>query len=288
MGEMAHTASHAKHVPGHGLFTPESMIWQVDREMALLLGAGRALLLQVAHPLVAAGVAEHSHFSQNPLGRLWRTLDTSYTIVFGDLDAAAAAVRRMDTVHQRVHGVLREPTDRFAAGTPYDAMDPALRLWVHATLVDTSLFVYGRFVRRLTAAQEACYYADSREMARVVGIPDEIVPPTIDDFRDYVATTLASDLAVGPTTRALAGQIFRPARSLGLGALGALLKPITIGLLPPPVRQQYGYRWGRRHEQAFDMLTRTVRAVLPAVPAVLRIVPWARAAERELRLRAAA
>ena len=270
------------------LFGPGRAIWRVDREAALLLGAGRALLLQLAHPLVAAGVAEHSRFTENPLGRLWRTLDTSYTIVFGDREAATAAVRRMDVVHRRVHGVLREATARFPAGTPYDAMDPALRLWVHATLVDTSLLAYGRFVRPLTAIEQAAYYADSREMARVVGIPEPILPPTLDDFRSYVAATLARDVAVGATARALARSIFRPRPAVGLGTVARLLEPVTVGLLPPTVREQYGHRWGRRHQQAFDALARTLRAALPAVPPVLRIVPWARAAERQLRAMVAA
>src|SRR5262245_7172864 len=112
-----------------GWFEPGSTIWTVNREAVLLLGAGRALLLQMAHPLVAAGVAEHSRFAQDPLGRLFRTLDSSYALVFGDRAAATAAVRRMDAVHGRVRGVLDEPVGRFQAGTPYDATDPLLRLW---------------------------------------------------------------------------------------------------------------------------------------------------------------
>ena len=130
--------------------------------------------------------------------------------MFGGVEAAQAAVRRMDAVHGRVHGVLPEPVGRFTAGTPYDAMDPALRLWVHATLTDTSLLVYQRFVRPLSRAEQVAYYADSRQVARLLGIPEPTVPPTLDAFRAYVAGTLARDVAVAPATRALARLIFHP------------------------------------------------------------------------------
>src|SRR5215831_14539959 len=107
--------------PGR-LYAPDRQIWKIDRETALLLGAGRALLLQLAHPLVAAGVVEHSAFARDRLGRLRRTLDLSYALVFGSLPMARAAVRRMDTVHARVRGVLTASVGRFPAGTSYDAM----------------------------------------------------------------------------------------------------------------------------------------------------------------------
>ena len=261
-------------------FAPGRLIWTIDREGILLLGAGRALLLQIAHPLVAAGVAQHSDFTADPLGRLRRTLDASYALVFGGAEAAQAAVRRMDAVHGRVHGVLPEPVGRFTAGTPYDAMDPALRLWVHATLTDTSLLVYQRFVRPLSRAEQVAYYADSRQVARLLGIPEPTVPPTLDAFRAYVAGTLARDVAVAPATRALARLIFRPPRSVTLAPVGAVLEPITVGLLPAEVRRQYGYEWTPARERLMAAFAASVRAALPAIPSLLRVVPAARAAER--------
>ena len=275
--------------PGSGpidprcLFTPDRQIWTVDRETALLLGAGRALLLQFAHPLVAAGVAEHSAFARDRLGRLRRTLDLSYALVFGDLGTAQAAVRRMDTVHARVRGVLREAVGRFPAGTPYDAMDPELRLWVHATLIDTSLVVYQRFVTPLTRAQEAEYWADSCAVAQLLGIPESMIPATLDDFRDYVARTLIRDVAVGPAARALARLILHPGGAM-LAPAAAFLKLVTVGLLPPEVRRQYGYRWSRGRARLLDASAAAVRLALPAMPRVLRVAPAARAVEGRTRL----
>ena len=265
------------------LFTPNRQIWTVDRESVLLLGAGRALLLQVAHPLVAAGVAEHSAFARDRLGRLRRTLDMSYALVFGDLDTAQAAVRRMDTVHARVRGVLQEAVGRFPAGTPYDAMDPELRLWVHATLIDTSLVVYQRFVRPLSQAQRAEYWADSCGVARLLGIPESMIPTTLDDFRDYVARTLTRDVTVGPASRALARLIFHPGGTMLVPAV-AFVKLITVGLLPSEVRCQYGYRWSRGRVRLLEAFAAAVRAALPAMPRVLRVASAARAVERRTLL----
>ena len=264
-------------------FAPGRTIWTVHRELALLVGAGRALLLQLAHPLVAAGVAEHSGFAQDPFGRLFRTLDPMYTLVFGHPEAAAAAAARMRATHARVRGVLREAVGAFPAGTPYEATDPELRLWVHATLIDTTLLVYERFVAPLSAVEQARYYADSRELARVLGVPEALMPPTLPAFQSYVSRMLASDtLAVGPTTRTLARLVFRPPAALSLRAIGPLVEFVTVGLLPGRLREIYGYRWSPGRERLLEVAAGLVRRVLPALPVWIRIVPHARAAERHL------
>jgi len=113
-------------MPDVGLFGPDSLTWRVNREQALLLGGGRALLLQLAHPLVAAGVADHSDFRSDPLRRLRRTLDATLAMIFGTTAEAEAAAAGVRAVHERVTGTLRTRVGRFDAGTPYRAEDPAL------------------------------------------------------------------------------------------------------------------------------------------------------------------
>src|SRR3954464_1731513 len=117
-----------------GLFASDAVIRKVNGEGVLLLGAGRALLMHLAHPSVSAGVADHSGFAADPFARLRRTLDASYTIVFGSEADAREVARRIARVHDHV------------TGPGYAANDPALLLWVHATLVDTALRIYQRFV----------------------------------------------------------------------------------------------------------------------------------------------
>ena len=130
--------------PAHhdGYFDPEGMAWRIGRESALLLGGGRALLLQVAHPLVAAGVAAHSDYRNNPWRRLEQTMRTVWTIVYGTRAEADAVAARIRAGHSRVRGEIKRDMGPFRSGTRYSALDPQLLLWVHATLVDTALLVY--------------------------------------------------------------------------------------------------------------------------------------------------
>ena len=265
--------------PARSLFGPGSITWRVNREAVLLLGGGRALLLQVAHPLVAAGVAAHSEFRAHPLRRLWRTLDLMLTLAFADGATALGAVRTIEGVHARVHGVLEAPSGPFPRGTPYDANDPALLLWVYATLVDTALVVYERFVEPLGVDGRAAYYEGSKVGARLLGIPEAMMPPTFGRFQEYVDDMIRGDvLAVGPASREIAASILRPAVPLGLAQALRAANLFTIGLLPPPIRERYGLSWSAAHETALRALVTLARRVLPFVPQRVRLLPHARRA----------
>lgn len=263
--------------PSRGLFDARSVTRQVNREAVLLLGGGRALLLQVAHPLVAAGVAAHSRFRDAPLERLWRTLDLVLTIVFGDAASALAAVHAIERVHARVRGVLDTRVGPFPRGTPYDAGDPALLLWVHATLVDTALLVYERFVGPLAPAAQAAYHAESRVVARLLGVPDRLVPRTPDEFREYVDATLASDvLTVGAAGHAVAASVLRPSLPMVLGPAVAVAQRLTTGLLPPVLRARYGLAWSAAEEAGLRAFALGTRTALPFLPGRLRFMSHAR------------
>jgi uncharacterized protein (DUF2236 family) len=265
--------------PTIGLFTPESVVRRVNREAVLLLGGGRALLLQVAHPLVAAGVAAHSHFRRDPFGRLWRTLDLMLTIVFGDLAQVAAAVRAIETVHARVHGVLEADTGRFPRGTPYAARDPELLLWVHATLVDSALLVFERFVAPLDLAARSAYYEESKAVGRLLGIPDRVLPRGPREFRDYMAGMAAGDLlAIGEAGQAIAASILRPPVTPVLAPAFAAGGFFAIGLLPSLLRERYGLAWDSRRERLLGFLASCSRVALPWLPPRIRLMPHARRA----------
>jgi len=265
--------------PRASLFGPDSISWRVDREATLLLGGGRALLLQVAHPLVAAGVAAHSRFRAEPLARLWRTLDLMLTIVFADARAALAAVHDIERVHARVRGRLEEAVGPFPAGTPYDAADPELLLWVHATLVDSALVAYERFVGPLTPAGRARLWEESKVTARLLGVPDARLPRTFDDFACWFDGVLASDvLAIGASGREVAASILRPPLPFPLAPATALARFATVGLLPPVVRARYGLEWSATQERALSALALVVRRTLPVVPSIVRDMPHARRA----------
>ncbi|MEL7210354.1 MAG: oxygenase MpaB family protein, partial [Actinomycetota bacterium] len=154
-------------------FAPDAVIRRIDGEGIILLGGGRALLLQLAHPAVAAGVAEHSEFERDPLGRLFGTLEATYTIVFGTEAEVERMADRVRSIHQRVTG------DGYRAG------DPELLCWVNATLVDTAVHVYERWVGPLTVEERDEYVRDSRHVAHVLGCPLDAQPADWSTFRTY-------------------------------------------------------------------------------------------------------
>jgi uncharacterized protein (DUF2236 family) len=272
-----------------GLFGPGSMTWRVNREGVLLLGGGRALILQVAHPLVAAGVAEHSNYGEDPWGRLYRTLDLTTKIVFGSTHTASEAADRIWRVHGRVHGETAEPGGRYSAGTPYDARSPELLMWVHATLVDTSLLIYTRYVGSLTNSEQRRYYDEQKLLGEQFGVPRDQQPRTFADFNRYVEEMLASDrIAVTDALRDVVDATLRPDLPFVARPLVAAMNLVTLGLLPERLREGLGMPWGPGRQRIFDASRAMVSGLLPVLPRVMRDFPPARVADRRVRRLAAA
>src|SRR5260221_7875046 len=169
------------------LLPPGSIARRVDRELFLLLGGTAALLMQVAHPLVAAGVERHSDFARDPIGRLRRTLDTTLAVVFAEPAEARAALRRIDRRPGPVRGTA-------ADGRSYDARDPGLLLWVQATLVLTSLRLYEAVAGPLSARDRDAYWAETKPVAELLGIPLERQPATLADLEAYERSMLAGEV----------------------------------------------------------------------------------------------
>ena len=258
------------------------MIWRVDREMALLAAGGRALLMQLAHPKVAAGVAAHSEFQHDPLGRLQRTMSTMWSIVFDEAEQARCALDRLRGVHANVKGIVGKG-EPVPAGTRYDAQEVELLLWVHATLVDSALLAYDRFVQPMSLQEKRRYYEDSKKLAYLFDIPQTVVPASLADFASYMERMTSGDeISVGPSARQLAQEILYPSPWV-LRPLAPLFRLITAGLLPARLRNAYGLTWNKRREKSFQLLTAVVRRLLPLVPAPFRIVANARRAEKQLR-----
>ena len=242
-----------------GLFRTGGWLRRVSAESVLLFGGGRALLLEVAHPLVAAGVAEHSNFRADPFGRLQRTLDAMGAITFRSQSEALAAARGVERAHRNVSGVLATGTAQLPAGSPYDGRDPALMCWVWATLVDTALVVYERFVSDLPEEARASYYADQCAIARLLGVPAELVPPNVSAFDDYVQTMFESGaLEVTAQGRAIADAVLNPP---GGGAQAKVVRMVTGALLPPDLRSAFGIDWDESRARRFADLERSVRAL---------------------------
>ena len=218
----------------------------------MVLSGPRALLLELAHPLVAAGVAEHSDFRRRPMGRLFRTLGVMTALNFETGPKAQAAAAHTRKCHSAVQGHLREDVGPYPAGTPYRAADPLLQLWVLSTLVDSVLVTYDHLVRPLSLAEKQAYYVGAQRLARAFGIPPELTPPEYDDFQTYVDAMLTSDaLTVGSQAREVAAGPFQP-RLLGPTVQASSF--ISMGLTPPHLREAFGFRWTSADERRFQWL----------------------------------
>jgi uncharacterized protein (DUF2236 family) len=244
-----------------GLYSEDSITRRINRENVLFLGGGRALLMQVAHPKVAAGVDEHSDFRAHPLRRLRRTILMTMAIVFGDRETAMAAARGVNQVHARVKGA------------DYRALDPDLLLWVHATLMDTALVTYETFVRRLEPREREDFYQEFKLLGELLGVPRDKFPATLRDFNAYLGDMLENGLRVDDRALGLAKLVMRPPTRLLPGPALIPMDIITTGLLPPSLRSQYGLAWGSGQQRAYRLAVRTLPRLVALTPPLFRVWP---------------
>ncbi|HEY8135001.1 MAG TPA: oxygenase MpaB family protein [Candidatus Limnocylindrales bacterium] len=270
--------------PVLGFYGPDSMMWRINRE-AVLLGAGpAALLLQVAHPLIAEGVAHHSSFEQDPWRRLHGTIRTTMDLVFGDGVVANRAVRRLNSVHAGVRGdVLDDEARRVARA--YRALDPALLLWVQATLIVTSVAAYQRWVGPLSAEEREQFWQEARAVGVRLGIPLSLSPADWPSLEAYWAKMLADDgpVHVTPTARRLARLIVRPPFPFVPGPLVDVAALPGLALLPPRIRSEFDITWGAPKAALAETIGTAVRLWTRIVPRRLRSMPQALAADRRAR-----
>jgi len=240
-----------------------------------VLGWSRAILLQLAHPLVAAGVAEHSGFRAGRLAavaRLHHTVRAMLALTFGDAPARQAAIDGIRAIHRRVHGRLPESAGRYPAGAPYSAEDPALVLWVHATLLESIPLVYDRIVQPLTPEERDRYCAEAAAIAIELGARPDEVPRTWAATEACLAQAYASGaIAVSAQARGLAAAVLSPPFAWVAGPLARANRLVTIGLLPASIRAQYGLDWDDRREAALLRTLRRLRAIRRVLP---RRVAW--------------
>jgi uncharacterized protein (DUF2236 family) len=263
--------------PDYGFYGPGSVAWKVGRETAVLLGGARAVLMQLAHPLVALGVSEHSSYMSDPFGRAERTFMHGEWLMFGSMEKARRTAREINRLHKGVHGTLPIEAGAFHSGTLYDARYPELLLWVHATLVDTLLLCYQLFIGPLTNTEQDDYYQQSKEVAHLLGLLPEKMPRTVQDLKTYVRNMVESDqLAATPQARRLVQQVMFPPAPAILRPAMHFNYQLTCALLPEPVRRIYGFEWSERRQRVFDLSAWGMRQVLPRFPMSLRELPVTR------------
>lgn len=275
-----HSRTHAERLASRdGYFAPESVIRRIgNTPLTPFLGGGPAVLLQVAHPLVAAGVVLHSDYRRDLWHRLARTLRALYLIAYGTRAEAERAGEAVQAVHAHVHGKTDVQLGRFPPGTSYSASDPELMLWVHATLVEASSTVYRRFVRALSGEEQERYYQEMAVVARLFGTPDSVIPRSLAEFRDYFAAQIAGDtITVTSPAKEVAAVIFEARLPTPMRLLVPAHRLSTAGLLPPRLRREYGLRWSSLDRLALPLAARSVRlTTTPVLIAASRLAPTPR------------
>src|SRR5437899_2684762 len=252
---------------------PSTITWRRAGDARLLIAAGYALLLQVSHPTVGAGVSEHSEFKRDPWGRLLRTLDYSYTMVYGGPQAAGEMGRRIRAFHKRIRGVAPD-------GRAYNALEPQAYAWVHATLANAIVEAHARFGRALCAAERERFWAEWRALGRLLGIREGDLPQGWTRFAAYfdemVGGTLEHTPAVDEVLAALARPA-PPAAALPVPGWSAVRRPLghvlglaSAGLLPSVLRRRFGISWTRANELELRSLGALLRATTPLMPGWLR------------------
>lgn len=253
---------------------------QVNAERIVVLGWSRAILLQLAHPLIAAGVAEYSSFRSGGISaivRLHHTIRAMLALTFGDERTRHAALEGIRAIHRRVHGRLPAAAGAFPAGAPYSAEDPDLVLWVHATLLESIPMTYELFVDPLTGAERDAYCVEAASIAVDLGARSEDVPRTWAAVAAYMTRTYKSGvIAVSPQARELAAAVLSPPFARLVAPAAWANRLVTAGLLPEAVRRQYGLSWSPGRTRSLGRLAATIRTARRITPAALALWPEAR------------
>lgn len=267
--------------PVEGMFGPDSITWRLWREPALLVAGVPAVMLQLGHPAIATGIAQLSDFREDILGRARRTFTSLYQLVFGDLDDALSASRRLHLLHRRVSGIIEDPGGPLH-GAPFRANDQDLLIWVGSTVSVLGRRVYERLVRPLDAAERAQWFREYLIISAASGIRPENQPADVDGldawFEDRVH---GSHMRLTPLAREVSTALFNSAYTRG-----PLDEIVCAGLLPPQWREVLGLRWGKAEIATFAAFAGALRVYHRSYPVALRAAPaWHQGMLRVARAR---
>lgn len=254
---------------------PGSVTWKVNREVIVIAGWGRAILLQLAHPAVAAGVHDHSSIRgslRSSVRRLHSTIGAMLSITFGDTEQMIVAAARINAIHDRIRGRVGD-----RAGEPYSAHDPDLQRWVHATMLESIRLTYERLAGSLTPRERDDYCREAAIMEPLLGMPDGWLPRDSGQLDTYMRQMLTGgSIVVTDTSRTVARAVLYPPRWYVAWPAFRAAQLLTIGLLPPSIRLAYGFEWRAREERALTRWTALLRTSLRLLPPVVRHWPIAR------------
>lgn len=263
-----------------GFFGPDSISWRLNRESAIFLGAGRAALLQLAHPWVAASLLHHSLLIHDAIGRFHTTFSVIYTMLFGTRAQALAASRQLHRRHAGISGKLPHTVGTHARGEHYRANEITALRWVYASLVDSAILSYEFALPPLSRAELEQYYEESKRMAALFGLPPQLLPVDWLAFINYCKEMFNSPLlGVDNSARALGRSV--------MSGVGTWVRPphwyrsLTAYWMPPRLRQ--AFELGPANEAAIRRLRRNLSHLYPRIPGAIRYVGPYHEAQTRLR-----
>lgn len=267
-------------LPQAGIFGPESMSWRINREAALFLGAGRAALLQLAHPWVAAALEQHSTVLNQPITRFHRTFRIVFTMIFGTLQQATAAARFLYELHTHIAGEMPEDVGAWPRGSHYEANEIAALRWVYSTLVESAVLAYECALPALTSPERERYYAESKVLAGLFGLPAAALPADWAAFEAYSrAMHDSEELGVSAGARAIGQRLMTGA--------GSWIHPphwyraLTTAWLPQRLRAGFGLPFAAAERAAEARARRSLPRIYQRLPHAVRFVgPWREAQAR--------
>ena len=286
--DMEQLLSELERLPGEpraGFFGPDSVSWRVNRESVLFLAAGRAALLQLAHPWVAAAILHHSHLLNDAIGRFHSTFRIVYTMLFGTRAQALAASRQLHRRHSGITGELPNPIGVHTRGEHYEANEVTALLWVYATLIESAVLAYEFVLPPLSPSDREQYYEETKRLAILFSVPPQALPSCWPDFKRYCAEMSDSPLlGVDENARTLGHSV--------MSGVGTWVRPprwyrtLTAYWMPPRFRPAFDLEFGAAEEDALRRLRRNLRLVYPRIPRPLRFVGPFHEAEARLHGRA--
>jgi uncharacterized protein (DUF2236 family) len=270
-----------------GFFAADSMVRRLHRERLVLFSGVRALLMQACDPLGVVGFRRHSIIFDDPQARLQRTDERMSRIYFGSREEAEETGRVVQAMHRRVRGRTPARYGPIPKGTPYDASDPELGLWVLATLADSALVYYQRIFGALSPPQRERYWGEYRQVGELLGLPPGSMPQTHGDLKDYLDGRLDDgSLWISDERREQAVQMILEPPFTGLLRTAAMpltetIRLISVGLLPAQIRRLFGFGWDPAREALLRSALLQLRVGTRLWPDAVRLHPAARLAAGE-------
>ena len=257
--------------PAEGIFGADSLAWRISRESALFLGAGRAALLQLAHPWVAAALDQHSTVMRKPIKRFHNTFRVVFTMIFGTAEQAFRASRSLYRLHTRITGDLPDAVAGYTKGSRYEALQvPALR-WVYATLIESAVIAFNSVMPALSSEERAAYYEESKGLAGLFGLPAEALPEDWKAFESYLAQMFASPaLGVSDLSRAMGKRIMSGAGSWI--RVPRWYRALTTEWMPERFREEFGMKFDLAEQEAARRARGWLPRIYPTLPESMRFV----------------